>query len=576
MADSPEFREMEERLIVAESAAAAHAQRLRTLERKLAVSEAHRLESEGGGRGEVEALEARVARMQDVLAHAEGSMAEMRGRLSAAEADLKENREQSMRVEAAAQVAMINARDSFDQIQQRIGVEQNSDARRLDALSAEMARLSRDVADSRGEDLGKRQIIEANIARLEGKTASDTTVAQFGDVRAKLNSTEDLVRNLSEQLAMERQQRAENESRLEHTMQRLQELGDAREQSLLRRFDHELNERMAEVNRRIVDESEGAEMRSKEIRVVADEMINELGKESRAERQKILEHQMILESAIREENELRSHADMMLNKSVDKVNHDVTALLREEKQTREAREGKLRGQISQSVLKLHAANVEVRDQLRAEVINHDRVLKAEISSRMRLFNELKADKKEQDLQLAAGRVEAARATASVKAHHGALIHAMEQRLELEVMALRKLYQRQTHLEMEIDEFRKMVVQVRTFFTRPSVSTFDRVPFQLTDELFLATPAGFHRRPRRRRGDDGRGDGERGEGGLRPRRAGVGLEAPGNARGRTRRAARRRGRGDGGARRRKGQTSRPRGEDRRVLSHTGPRTTASAW
>ena len=108
-------------------------------------------------------------------------------------------------------------------------------------------------------------------------------------------------------------------------------------------------------------------------------MINELGKESRAERQKILEHQMILESAIREENELRSHADMMLNKSVDKVNHDVTALLREEKQTREAREGKLRGQISQSVLKLHAANVEVRDQLRAEVINHDRVLKAEIS-----------------------------------------------------------------------------------------------------------------------------------------------------------------------------------------------------
>ena len=385
-----------------------------------------------------------------------------------------------MRVEAAAQVAMINARDSFDQIQQRIGVEQNSDARRLDALSAEMARLSRDVADSRGEDLGKRQIIEANIARLEGKTASDTTVAQFGDVRAKLNSTEDIVRNLSEQLAMERQQRAENESRLEHTMQRLQELGDAREQSLLRRFDHELNERMAEVNRRIVDESEGAEMRSKEIRVVADEMINELGKESRAERQKILEHQMILESAIREENELQSHADMMLNKSVDKVNHDVTALLREEKQTREAREGKLRGQISQSVLKLHAANVEVRDQLRAEVINHDRVLKAEISSRMRLFNELKADKKEQDLQLAAGRVEAASATASVKAHHGALIHAMEQRLELEVMALRKLYQRQTHLEMEIDEFRKMVVQVRTFFTRPSVSTFDRVPFQLTD------------------------------------------------------------------------------------------------
>jgi hypothetical protein len=29
-----------------------------------------------------------------------------------------------------------------------------------------------------------------------------------------------------------------------------------------------------------------------------------------------------------------------------------------------------------------------------------------------------------------------------------------------------------------------VRSIQTFFTRPSVSTFDRVPFQLIDELFL--------------------------------------------------------------------------------------------
>ena len=88
-----------------------------------------------------------------------------------------------MRVEAAAQVATAAARDAFDQIQQRIGIEQGSDARRLDLLSAEIARITREVADARGEDAAKPQILEANIARVEGQKAVDNTSQQFIDVR---------------------------------------------------------------------------------------------------------------------------------------------------------------------------------------------------------------------------------------------------------------------------------------------------------------------------------------------------------------------------------------------------------
>ena len=95
-----------------------------------------------------------------------------------------------MRVEAAAQVATVAARDAFDQIQQRIGIEQGSDARRLDRLSAEIARITREIADARAEDAAKRQILEANRARVEGQKAVDNTSQQFIDVRQKLNQTE--------------------------------------------------------------------------------------------------------------------------------------------------------------------------------------------------------------------------------------------------------------------------------------------------------------------------------------------------------------------------------------------------
>ena len=178
--------------------------------------EAARNEAAGGGRGEVEAIESRVAYVQQAVAKADGVMAELRGRLEAAERDAAESRAQVMRAEAAAQVAVVGARDSFEQIQQRIGIEQGGDARRLDQLSAEIARLTRDVADTRGEEASKRQALEAVIARLEGRLNVDNSLigalreadaetvqaaaAQFGDVRMKMQNNEDVVRSLTEQL----------------------------------------------------------------------------------------------------------------------------------------------------------------------------------------------------------------------------------------------------------------------------------------------------------------------------------------------------------------------------------------
>ena len=96
-----DVRELEDRLVAAESAAAAHASRLRNMERRMAIAEAARKEDSGGARGVIEALEQRVSNLQMENARAGGLVMELKGRLDATESDVKESRAQAMRVEAA-------------------------------------------------------------------------------------------------------------------------------------------------------------------------------------------------------------------------------------------------------------------------------------------------------------------------------------------------------------------------------------------------------------------------------------------------------------------------------------------
>lgn len=97
-----DVRELEDRLVAAESAAAAHASRLRNMERRMAIAEAARKEDSGGARGVIEALEQRVSNLQMENARAGGLVMELKGRLDATESDVKESRAQAMRVEAVS------------------------------------------------------------------------------------------------------------------------------------------------------------------------------------------------------------------------------------------------------------------------------------------------------------------------------------------------------------------------------------------------------------------------------------------------------------------------------------------
>jgi hypothetical protein len=459
--DPRSARELEERVAVAESQAAAQAARVRNLERRLAVAEAARKEDDIGARGSSEALERRVDALTQMYARSESLAAEMRGRLEAAESDARESRAQATRAESVAQNLVVGARDNMEQIGNRISVEQSSDAKRLDTLSAEIARLTREVADARGDDLSKRQLMEADIARLSGQKASENAVAQIGDVRAKLNATEELARSLAEQLAIEKAGRAESESRFEGIVQRLEETSSAREQALLRKFEHELNDRVTELQRKVVDESEEAALRDQDIIREKDDQMASFEQGTKRERQKTVEHQMVLEKAIREEHEARVAQAATLSKALDRVNHDVVALVEDERLARETKESKLRGQITQTLAKLHDANRDTNERLETEAHAVRSVVKAEIEARVTAMDAvhkaLERGTTGMERQLAAGRVEAAQAVRTAEVKLSRRLAATEGRVEVEVAALRKLYARQTALELDLDAFKRDVV-----------------------------------------------------------------------------------------------------------------------
>ena len=138
-----------------------------------------------------------------------------------------------------------------------------------------------------------------------------------------------------------------------------------------------------------------------------------------------------------------------LNKCLDRVNHEVTQALRDEMLTREARENKLRGQISQSVLKLHAANKDTRDKLTQERDEIHATLKTEIKSRMhhlalleRHMRDAQTDTKPDDSQ---------------RGGFEERINATDQKVDIEMNMIQKLIARQSKLEIDFARFTEDIV-----------------------------------------------------------------------------------------------------------------------
>ena len=171
--------------------------------------------------------------------------------------------------------------------------------------------------------------------------------------------------------------------------------------------------------------------------------MNALEQGTKKERQKTIEHQMVLEKAIREEHAARVSQVASVTKQLDRINHDIVALVDDERLARESKESKLRGQITTTLGKLHDANRDTNERLDEERDSMHQILKTEIESRMTTMDAMNKvlvrATTESERLLAAGRVEAAQAVRTTEVKLSRRLAATEGRVEVEVAALRKLY-----------------------------------------------------------------------------------------------------------------------------------------
>jgi hypothetical protein len=193
----------------------------------------------------------------------------------------------------------------------------------------------------------------------------------------------------------------------------------------------------------VLDEADEAALRDSDIIREKDDQMNALEQGTKKERQKTIEHQMVLEKAIREEHAARVSQVASVTKQLDRINHDIVALVDDERLARESKESKLRGQITTTLGKLHDANRDTNERLDEERDSMHQILKTEIESRMTTMDAMNKvlvrATTESERLLAAGRVEAAQAVRTTEVKLSRRLAATEGRVEVEVAALRKLY-----------------------------------------------------------------------------------------------------------------------------------------
>ena len=186
---------------------------------------------------------------------------------------------------------------------------------------------------------------------------------------------------------------------------------------------------------------------------------------SKRERQKTVERQMILEKAIREEHEATRVIDAAtLTKRLDRVNHDVVALVSEEQPAPGARPRRANCAGRSRRRSRSYTTPTARRRTSVWKVKRRRAVRAQDGD-CRGARDRHATRPQGPVDrgivgmepIAAGRVEppAVRTAVQVKPRR---LAATEGRVEVEVAALRKLYARQTALELDLDAFKRDVVR----------------------------------------------------------------------------------------------------------------------
>ena len=434
--------------------------RQRGLERRLAAVEG--LQAAGGTAAdkELREMEGRLAAALSALSRAEDERVGLRRRVEAAERAAGESAAAAKRLEgsvdheAQSWLAELRARDDLHgqfRDQQRVNVSR---------LVEEMTGMEKQIVALR--DINARQLESAGLERrrMEAKLEAHgqyldklrdaesetvtTAAEQFAIIRSRQAEMENGIKFWTDKLAEERSGRETADEAVARAMQRMDEGVRSWEQQMEKRTQAMVEQRAAELARALRAAEDGALERDAVQAAQMEQNVDHISKKSLVDRRSQAERMLLVERALREEHNKRVLAEGALRKAQEKMAQEARAILKDERRTREAREKRLREQITAALGKLRTFARDMEESQERSHRGLEQVVKMEIAARVG-----QAEKMRKIIGEAAtsGRAEQKATVAAL----GVRMEALDSRVSVAVAAQRKLYTRHATFESEVED-----------------------------------------------------------------------------------------------------------------------------
>ena len=288
------------------------------------------------------------------------------------------------------------------------------------------------------------QAHERYLDKLRDAESETVTTAaeQFAILRSRQADMEQAIKFWTDKLAQEREGRETADDAVTRAMQRLDEGVKSWEAQMEKRMGAMVEQRATELARALRAAEDGALERDALQQQQLESNIDALSKKGLVDRRAQAERMLLIERALREEHNKRILAESALRRAQEKMAEEGKTIVKDERRAREAREKKLREQITAALGKLRTFARDMEESQERAYRGLENIVKMEIAARTSQGDKLGHAITE------VGRKMRAEQKAAVAAL-GVRLEGLDSRIAVTVAAQRKLYARHATFECEV-------------------------------------------------------------------------------------------------------------------------------
>lgn len=288
------------------------------------------------------------------------------------------------------------------------------------------------------------QAHERYLDKLRDAESETVTTAaeQFAILRSRQADMEQAIKFWTDKLAQEREGRETADDAVTRAMQRLDEGVKSWEAQMEKRMGSMVEQRATELARALRAAEDGALERDALQQQQLESNIDALSKKGLVDRRAQAERMLLIERALREEHNKRILAESALRRAQEKMAEEGKTIVKDERRAREAREKKLREQITAALGKLRTFARDMEESQERAYRGLENIVKMEIAARTSQGDKLGHAITE------VGRKMRAEQKAAVAAL-GVRLEGLDSRIAVTVAAQRKLYARHATFECEV-------------------------------------------------------------------------------------------------------------------------------